>query len=78
MSLNVCISISHAKLGMKSDSFLLAQLRAILRFAQWSYIVDDPLEQGDVNVAMNTIEGSIKSFRDPESIHPHADYFGQM
>jgi hypothetical protein len=63
---------------MKSDSFLLAQLRAILRFAQWSYIVDDPLEQGDVNVAMNTIEGSIKSFRDPESIHPHADYFGQM
>jgi hypothetical protein len=56
----------------------LAQLRAILRFAQWSYIVDDPLEQGDVNVAMNTIEGSIKSFRDPESVHPHADYFGQM
>lgn len=54
------------------------QLRAILRFAQWSYIVDDPLEQGDVNVAMNTIEGSITSFRDPESTHPHADYFGQM
>jgi hypothetical protein len=58
--------------------FVLAQLRGILRFTQWSLIIDDPLEQGDVNVAKNRIEGSIKSFRDPGSVHPHADYFGQM
>ena len=50
-----------------------------MRFVQWSLIIDDPLEQdADVAFAKNRIENLIRSFRDPESVHPHTDYFGQM
>lgn len=58
-----------------------AQLRAIIKFALWTIVIDDPLELEDASSAKERIEGSIQSFlqpdADPDTI-PHVDRFGQM
>lgn len=49
-----------------------------MKFAQWTILIEDPLEQeDDLQIVNDIVEGSIKSFREPEIIAPRSDEFGR-
>lgn len=45
---------------------ILAQLRAVIRFAQWAILIDDHCEQGDPILVKARIDGAINTFLDPD------------
>lgn len=56
----------------------LARLRAVMKFAQWTILIEDPLEQeDDLNIVNDIVEGSCMTFRKPDVVSPHADELGR-
>lgn len=55
-------------------SLILAQLRAVIRFAQWAILIDDHCEQGDPVLVKQRIDGAINTFLNPDEFTgPFAD-----